>query len=406
MKSIKELFRIGNGPSSSHTIGPKNACLEFIKRYPDCTSIEVTLYGSLALTGKGHSTDKIILSVLKDYKTEVKFNVLDEQEHPNTMDFVGYKGREIAGKMRIYSVGGGAIKVANEDSESKDVYPLSKLRYIIKFCENNNLRLWQYVDMCEGEGINEFMEEVYQAMMDSVSRGLEGTGTLPGPLNISKKAHYLYYQLKSKLDLSQDFRRKTVAYAYAVSEENASGNVIVTAPTCGAAGVLPAVLRTAYDVIPFAREKGYEINHQDLLNALKTAGLIGNLIKTNASISGAEAGCQAEIGSACSMAAAFQAELAKTSFSQISSAAEIALEHHLGLTCDPVEGYVQIPCIERNAVAALRALDAFGLAIYLDNLDSKISFDTVVETMLETGKDLPVRYRETSAGGLAKNYKC
>ncbi len=407
MKSIKELFRIGNGPSSSHTIGPKNACLEFKKRYPNATSIDVILYGSLALTGKGHSTDRIIKDTLSEYKVTVKFSIEEENlPHPNTMDFIGYKGKDVIGKMRILSVGGGAIEIDGEDNETKDVYPLSKLRYIIKFCENNNMRLWQYVDMCEGEGINDFMEEIYRAMMDSVTRGLEGEGVLPGPLNISKKAHYLYYQLKSKLDLSQDFRRKTVAYAYAVSEENASGNVIVTAPTCGAAGVLPAVLRTAYDVIPFAKEKGYTFTHQDLLNALKTAGLIGNLIKTNASISGAEAGCQAEIGAACSMAAAFQAELAGSSFHQLSSAAEIALEHHLGLTCDPVEGYVQIPCIERNAVAALRALDAFGLAIYLDNLDSKISFDTVVETMLETGKDLPVRYRETSAGGLAKNYKC
>ncbi len=405
MKSIRELFRIGNGPSSSHTIGPKNACLKFIERYSDVTNIVVTLYGSLALTGEGHSTDKIVKSVLKDYKVDVKFDKKTETEHPNTMDIVGYKNKEEY-KMRFYSVGGGAIEIAGEDNDLPDVYPLSKLRYIIKYCENNNIRLWQYVDQCEGPEINSFIEEVYQTMMDCVTRGLEGEGMLPGPLQIKKKAHYLYYQTNSDLDLTADFRRKTVAYAYAVAEENASGDEIVTAPTCGAAGVLPAVVRTAVDVIPFAKKRGYNITHQDVLNALKTAGLIGNLIKTNASISGAEAGCQAEIGSACAMAAAFQAELAKASFDKISSAAEIALEHHLGLTCDPVSGYVQIPCIERNAVAALRALDAFGLTVYLDTLDAKVSFDTVVETMLETGKDLPTRYRETSVGGLAKNYRC
>ncbi len=405
MHSIKELFRIGNGPSSSHTIGPKNACLEFVKRYPDVDNIDVTLYGSLALTGEGHSTDKIIIKTLSNYKTNVKFDKLKEVEHPNTMDIVGYKDDKEY-KMRFYSVGGGAIEIANEENNLKDVYPLSKLRYIITYCENNNMRLWQYVDMCEDNDINDYMEEVYQAMMDSVVRGLEAEGELPGPLKIERKAQFLYYRLHSNIDLSQDFRRKTVAYAYAVAEENASGHVIVTAPTCGASGVLPAVVRTALDVIPFARERGLLITHKDVINALKTAGLIGNLIKTNASISGAEAGCQAEIGSACSMAAAFQAELSGASLKRISNAAEIALEHHLGLTCDPVGGFVQIPCIERNAVAALRALDAFGLAVYLNNFSSKIPFDTVVETMLETGKDLPTRYRETSTGGLAKNYRC
>lgn len=405
MKSIRELFRIGNGPSSSHTIGPKNACLRFLERYGDVTSIVVTLYGSLALTGEGHATDNIVKNIFKDYKVEVKFDKKTEVEHPNTMDIVGYKNKEEF-KMRFYSVGGGAIEIAGEDNTLPEVYPLSKLRYIIKYCQNNNIKLWQYVDMCEGEGFNDYIEEVYQTMMDSVVRGLEGEGYLPGPLKIKKKAHFLYYQTNSNLDLTSDFRRKTVAYAYAVAEENASGDEIVTAPTCGAAGVLPAVVRTAVDIIPFLKKRGMDISHKDILNAIKTAGLIGNLIKTNASISGAEAGCQAEIGAACAMAAAFQAELAKASFDKISSAAEIALEHHLGLTCDPVGGYVQIPCIERNAVAALRALDAFGLAYYLDCLDAKVSFDTVVETMLETGRDLPTRYRETSVGGLAKNYRC
>jgi len=405
MHSIKELFRIGNGPSSSHTIGPKNACLKFLERYNDLDRIDVILYGSLALTGEGHATDKIILNTLKNYETKVKFDKTSEVPHPNTMDIIGYKNNQEF-KMRFFSVGGGAIKVDKEDNRIKDVYPLSKLRYIIKYCKDNNLRLWQYVDKYEDSDINIFISEVYKVMMESVERGLEKEGYLPGPLKVERKAHYLYYQLTKEGDLSLDFRRKTVAYAYAVSEENASGGVIVTAPTCGSSGVLPAVIKTAKDVIPFAKKRGIIIEEKDIINAIKTAGLIGNLIKSNASISGAEAGCQAEIGAACSMAAAFQAELVGASLEQISSAAEIALEHHLGLTCDPVGGFVQIPCIERNAVAALRALDAFGLAYYLKNFESKVSFDMVVETMLETGKDLPRRYRETSTGGLAKNYRC
>ncbi len=405
MYSIKELFRIGNGPSSSHTIGPKNACLQFIERYPNVDNIEVTLYGSLALTGGGHATDKIVINTLKDYKTVVKFDKLSEVPHPNTMDIVGFKGKEKY-QMRFFSVGGGAIKIDGDNSKKKDVYPLSKLRYIIKYCKDNNMRLWQYVDKYEDSDINDYITEVYETMMGSITRGLETEGVLPGPLKVQRKAHYLFYQLQQSLDLSQDFRRRTVAYAYAVAEENAAGGEIVTAPTCGASGVLPAVVKTANDAIPFAKQRGIVVAQKDVINAIKTAGLIGNLIKSNASISGAEAGCQAEIGAACAMAAAFQAELVNASFEQISSAAEIALEHHLGLTCDPVGGYVQIPCIERNAVAALRALDAFGLALYLKDFTSKISFDLVVETMLETGKDLPMRYRETSTGGLAKNYRC
>lgn len=405
MHSIKELFRIGNGPSSSHTIGPKNACLKFIERYKDLDNIEVILFGSLALTGKGHATDKIILNTLKDYKTKVLFDKTSDVPHPNTMDIIGYKNNETY-KMRFFSVGGGAIKIDGENERPKDVYPLSKLRYIIKYCKDNNMRLWQYVDKCEGEGIDEFIKEIFDVMMKSIENGLEKEGALPGPLNVERKAHYLYYQLDQEKDLALDFRRKTMAYAYAVAEENASGGEIVTAPTCGSSGVLPAVVKTAIDVLPLAREKGLNLTEKDILNAIKTAGLIGNLIKSNASISGAEAGCQAEIGAACAMAAAFQAELVGVELEQLSSAAEIALEHHLGLTCDPVGGFVQIPCIERNAVAALRALDAFGLAYYLKKFESKVSFDIVVETMLETGKNLPRRYRETSTGGLAKNYRC
>ena len=241
------------------------------------------------------------------------------------------------------------------------------------------------------------MEEIYNTMKKSVERGLQTTGILPGKLQIKRKANYIYYQNSKETDKTEIERRKTVAYAYAVSEENASGGEIVTAPTCGASGVLPACLCYAEDLNLYS--------HKEIINALKTAGLIGNLVKQNGSISGAEAGCQAEVGTACSMAAAFLSELMGGSIDQIESASEIALEHHLGLTCDPIEGYVQIPCIERNAVAALRAIDASKLSSYLNNGDSKISFDLVVETMLDTGKDLSYRYRETSEGGLAKKYR-
>lgn len=407
MKSLKELFRIGNGPSSSHTIGPKNCCLEFIKRNPNCDKIDVILYGSLALTGIGHSTDRIIKDTLSNYNVNVKTNILDNNiPHPNTLDIIGYKNGNIISNMRFLSIGGGAIEIYGEENKCEDIYKLSKLSDIICYCKKNNLRLYQYVDLCEGSDFNSFMEEVYKTMMESIDRGLNKKGILPGPLKLERKANYLYNNAHSNLDVSQDLRRKAISYAYAVSEENASGGVIVTAPTCGASGVLPAVMKTAIEALPLLKNNVVEFDHQDVLNALKTAGLIGNLIKTNGSISGAEAGCQAEIGSACAMASAFQAELAKTSLEEIARASEIALEHHLGLTCDPIGGYVQIPCIERNAIATLRALDAFGLSYYLDTLDSRISFDTVVETMLETGKDLSSRYRETSSGGLAVKYKC
>jgi L-serine dehydratase len=251
--------------------------------------------------------------------------------------------------------------------------------------------------MCEDDDFNEYMENIYNVMLNAIDRGLNTTGLIPGKLEIKRKAHYIYHQKSKETDPSEIARRKVVAYAYAVAEENASGGEIVTSPTCGAAGVLPACLKYALDMNKYT--------HEEIINALKVAGLIGNLVKHNGSISGAEAGCQAEIGTACSMAATFLVSLKLTTFEHIESAAEIALEHHLGLTCDPIDGYVQIPCIERNAVAALRAIDAAKLSTYLNNSDSKISFDVVVKTMLQTGKDLHASYRETSEGGLAKHYK-
>ena len=399
MYSIKELYKIGNGPSSSHTIGPKKAAEEFIKRYPDCDKIKAKLYGSLALTGKGHLTDYIIVDTISPILCEIEFDIDTPQPHPNTLIFEGFKNNALIATMKVYSVGGGAIKIEGDPERVIDrIYPLTKLKDINQYCKDYKMRLCDYVDMIEGDEITEYIEKIYAVMKASIQRGISTTGVLPGRLQIKRKANYLYYQKTPKNMESMELRRrKLVSYAYAVSEENASGGEIVTAPTCGASGILPACLLYAEDTNRFS--------HEDIINGLKVAGLIGNIVKENGSISGAEAGCQAEVGTACSMAAAFLVEIQGGSLEQIESAAEIALEHHLGLTCDPIEGYVQIPCIERNAVAALRAVDAANLSSYLNNSDSKISFDLVVETMLDTGKDLCYRYKETSEGGLAKKFK-
>lgn len=397
MFSIKELFKVGNGPSSSHTIGPLKASKEFVKRYPDCDYIEVILYGSLALTGKGHLTDYIVEKGLSPISNKIIFDILTDVPHPNTMKFIGHKGDETY-EMTVYSVGGGAIKIEGDDPKAlKQYYPLKKFDDIVKYCKEYKYKLYEYVDSVEDDDFNDYMENIFNVMMASIDRGLNTTGLIPGKLEIRRKAHYLYNQRSKETDASEIARKRLVAYAYAASEENASGGEIVTSPTCGAAGVLPACVRYAVDTNKYT--------HEEIINALKVAGLIGNIVKHNASISGAEAGCQAEVGTACAMAATFLTSLKLTTFEEIESAAEIALEHHLGLTCDPIGGYVQIPCIERNAVAALRALDAAKLAMYLNNSDSKISFDTVVATMLQTGKDLHANYRETSEGGLAKHFK-
>lgn len=398
MYSIKELYKIGNGPSSSHTIGPKEATMEFKNRYPECDFIEVFLFGSLALTGKGHLTDYIIEKTILPTRCLIHMDIISEKPHPNTMEFVGYKDEKKIAFMRVFSVGGGAILIDGDERRVKDeIYHLNTFKDIANYCTNNNMTLSQYVDMVEDDTFECYMESIYNVMEDAIQRGLSTTGVLPGKLEIKRKANYLYNQNYNDDNIYEKGRRFLMAYAYAVSEENASGGLIVTSPTCGASGVLPAVMK-------YMEEKN-KYSHQEIIDALKVAGLIGNLVKQNGSISGAEAGCQAEVGTACAMSAAFVVALEKGSFSRISSASEIALEHHLGLTCDPIDGYVQIPCIERNAVAALRAVDAASLSGYLNNADSKISFDLVVETMLDTGKDLNYEYRETSIGGLAKKYK-
>ncbi|AIO18885.1 L-serine dehydratase 2 [Candidatus Izimaplasma bacterium HR1] len=391
MESIRELYKIGRGPSSSHTIGPERICNRVKSEY-DADRYKVVLYGSLSLTGKGHLTDKVIEDILEN--VEVVFSSNCDIEHPNTMDVLVYKGDELIANDRYYSIGGGSIlKQGDKYEESKHIYPHKNFDEIQKYCKENNLRLYEYVYKYEDKDFKEFLETIWFQMKDSINLGLHTEGVLPGELEVVRKARSLLYN--QNLTTSNQLRLVS-AYAYAVSEVNANSGTVVTAPTCGASGVLPSVLYYLRDIHKFSDIR--------ILDALATAGLIGNIIKHNASISGAEAGCQAEVGTACSMAAAAHSELFNNNIDTIEYAAEIALEHHLGLTCDPVKGHVQIPCIERNAVAAHRAINASELSFLLMG-SRKISFDTVVHTMMETGKDLNENYRETSIGGLAKYYK-
>ena len=397
MKSLRELYKIGNGPSSSHTMGPKKAVRLFEKKHPELDEIKVYLYGSLALTGKGHLTDAVIKNTIKSCKVDVIFDLEMECDvHPNTFDIEGYKNGQIVDKWRVYSIGGGSIKIEGEDGkDSKDVYNLKYYKDIKKYCEEKNISLYQYVLENEEEDFLEFLKRAWGVMKNSVETGLVTEGIIPGKLNLDRRSKLIYENLIE--NETPDMRRTRIlsSYAYAVTENNASGEEIVTAPTCGACGVVPAVLYYSYKDEKFSEEK--------ILEALAVAGIIGNIVKENASISGAECGCQAEVGTACSMAAAARMYLIGGTLEQIENAAEIAMEHHLGLTCDPIYGYVQIPCIERNAVAAMRAVDAANLSKVIPS-NRKISFDVVVETMYETGKDLKEHYRETSEGGLAKKY--
>ncbi len=398
MESLKELYKIGVGPSSSHTMGPERAAKIISLRYPDADSFKVTLYGSLSKTGVGHRTDYIIRKTLSEHKTEIIFdNSTTELPHPNTMRFEIIKHGEIIADFTVLSIGGGAIRFTGEDIKPPErPYSLSTFSEIAAYCKEKDIRLWQYVEEVEGFEIWEFLQSVWDAMKNSIKEGITAEGEIFGGLGVIRKAKQLYnYRHIDELSETKE-NRLVCSYAFAVSEQNASCNgKIVTAPTCGASGVLPAVLKYTQD-----KKK---LSDSDILRALATGGLIGNIIKTNASISGAEAGCQAEVGSACSMAAAALAELYEMDIEQIEYAAEVAMEHHLGLTCDPVRGLVQIPCIERNAVAAMRAINAVNLANFLYG-SRKISFDLVVKTMYETGKDLHNNYRETSEGGLAKLY--
>ena len=398
MQSLKYLYRIGLGPSSSHTMGPVAAAKRFLDECPDAPSYKITLYGSLAKTGRGHMTDVALEKVFEDKQCEIIFDYeTPTDRHPNTMDFCAFDGEREIKRTRFYSVGGGEVVAEGEaEAEHASIYPHRSFTEISKLCRARDIRLWQYVEECEGEEIWEYLAEVWRVMREAIKRGIEAEGILHGGLGTQRKARYLFRQRHIDESEETKMNRLICAYAYAVSEENAAGGIIVTAPTCGACGVVPAVLK-------FLQPKR-NFTERQILQALATAGLIGNLIKTNASISGAECGCQAEIGTACAMAAAAAAELYELDLDQIEYAAEMSIEHHLGLTCDPIGGLVQIPCIERNAIAAMRALNAVNLADFLAD-SRKISFDMIVDTMYETGKDLKVIYRETAEGGLAKLFK-
>lgn len=393
MESIKELYRIGYGPSSSHTMGPRKAADLFLSRNPIASRFEVTLFGSLAATGKGHLTGVAIEEVFSDKQMELIWKPEEFLvKHPNALRFKSFDSEDhLMDEWTAYSVGGGAIIDDNTELESKKVYDLTTMDEILAWCKANNKQLWEYVEYCEGKEIWDFLNEVWIAMCNSIKRGMNNEGELPGGLNLPRKSHQ--YHLKAKT-YSGPMRKRAMLYAFAlaVSEENAGGGKIVTAPTCGASGVLPAIL--------YYHKKFYKFSHKDILKALATAGLIGNLVKTNASISGAEVGCQGEVGTACAMASGAASQLHGGTIYQVEYSAEMGLEHHLGLTCDPVLGLVQIPCIERNVFAAARALNHNTYALLSDGRH-RISFDQVTETMMKTGLDLSKSYKETSLGGLA-----
>ena len=398
MKSIREIFRIGVGPSSSHTMGPRKAAELYKEKHSDATSFRVTLYGSLSATGKGHMTDRAILDVLGDECTEIIWSKDFLSFHPNGMKFEckDNASSDFLSPWTVFSVGGGALAEEGESSiELPEVYNMNTMTEILQYCEWSGKGYWEYVEESEGPEIWDYLREVWQTMREAVERGLDAEGVLPGPLNLRRKA-YSYFVKSSGYKDNLKTRGLVFSYALAVSEENASGGKIVTAPTCGSCGVVPGVLYHLW--------KSRDFSERRILKALATAALFGNVVKTNASISGAEVGCQGEVGVACAMASAAANQLFGGSPAQIEYAAEMGLEHHLGMTCDPVCGLVQIPCIERNAVAAMRAINASSLSYFLTD-SRKISFDLVVQTMYETGKDLRRPYRETAEGGLAKLYK-
>ena len=400
MKTIKELYRIGMGPSSSHTMGPRKAAEIYLNKHPEAAAFEVTLYGSLGATGKGHMTDVAILDVLRTKTPDVK--IIWEPKtflpfHPNGMKYCAIDANgNRSDEWTVFSVGGGALAEEGANTiETPDVYDMDSMTDILLWCEKTGRSYWEYVEECEGPEIWDYLHEVWKVMKAAVERGLDNEGVLPGPLNLRRKAS-AYFIKASGYQANLRSRGLVFSYALAVSEENASGGVIVTAPTCGSCGVLPAVL--------YHLQKTREFSEMRILLALATAGLVGNVVKTKASISGAEVGCQGEVGVACAMAAAAANQLFGGSPAQIEYSAEMGLEHHLGMTCDPVCGLVQIPCIERNAYAAARALDSNIYATFTDGTH-RVSFDKVVEVMKETGHDLPSLYKETSEGGLAKDYE-
>ena len=395
MQSLRSFYCIGHGPSSSHTMGPYNAGTLFKKRFPNASLYRVTLFGSLAATGRGHLTDEALRQALASSGVDIVFRPdITKPFHSNGMLFEAFNDtQELLGSWEVYSVGGSALKEANENPLSEpSIYPLTTMNDIMQWCQKEHKELWQYVEEYEGKEIWNYLEEVWTTMQAAIDRGLKQTGVLPGILQYPRKAPMFFAKARKEEKRAHGM---IFAYALATSEENASGNVVVTAPTCGACGVVPAVLRYLKEL--------YNLDQTDCLRALAVAGLLGNIVKFNGSISGAEVGCQGEVGVACSMAAGMASYLFGGNLQQIDYAAEMGLEHHLGMTCDPIAGYVQVPCIERNAVAAIRAIDAAEYTSYTDGAH-KVSFDEIVQTMVETGKDMNTKYKETSLGGLAKRY--
>jgi len=397
MESLKTIYKIGYGPSSSHTMGPRKAAEQFIQKYPNYNNYRVILYGSLAATGKGHLTDVAIKNVFDEKGKHIDIVWHADvflKKHPNAMQFEALnETNEPVIQWKAYSIGGGSIIGEEDDAESiNHIYPFKNLNAVLKFCHENGLQIWEMVDQFESNEIWDYLAEVWAVMQDCIHRGLENEGVIAGVLKLPRKAANFHIKANG---YTSSLRKRALLYSYAlaVSEENACGGKVVTAPTCGSSGVVPSVL--------YYLKTEHGFSDKKILRALATAGIIGLIIKKNASISGAEVGCQGEVGTACAMASAATTQLFGGSIFQIETSAEMGLEHHLGLTCDPIAGLVQIPCIERNAFAAARALDNNAFAILGDGRH-RISFDTVVETMKRTGHDLPKIYRETSEGGLAK----
>ena len=393
MESIREIYKIGMGPSSSHTIGPNNAAKIFLEKHPESQRFRVTLYGSLAATGKGHMTDLAILKALGEDRTEIVWRPeIVPEFHTNGMLFesLDAKGNVLDG-WTVYSIGGGSLSTGDASETGKEIYQRNSLNEIQELIEKEGYSFWEYVEAHEGKEIWSYLGEVWKVMQQSIKNGLEDDTRLPGCLRLRSKAKQYYIKADGYKDNLKS-RALVSAYALAVSEMNARGGTMVTAPTCGSSGVVPAVL--------YHLKVAHKFSDDDILKALATAGLVGNVIKTNASLSGAEVGCQGEVGSACVMAAVAATQLFGGSPQQIEYSAEMAMEHNLGLTCDPICGLVQIPCIERNPIAALRALDVSLYALLSDGRHL-ISFDKVIDTMKRTGKDIPSLYKETANGGLA-----
>ena len=393
MESIKTIYKIGNGPSSSHTMGPKKAAEQFLEKHTHYNKFIITLYGSLAATGKGHLTDVAIMDVFKNKEAEIIWEpTIFLKRHPNGMKFEAIStDGSVAETWTAYSIGGGSIIDENSTIKEEQVYPFKNLTEVLAYCNSNGLQIWEAVNKFEGEYVWDYLKKVWEVMQESILRGLENEGVLPGVIKLPRKAVSQYAKAMA-LKGSMHSGALLYSFALAVSEENASGGKIVTAPTCGSSGVLPAVL--------YYIKTQHDFSDTKILRALATAGLIGTVVKQNASISGAEVGCQGEIGTACAMASGATTQLFGGTIFQVEYSAEMGLEHHLGLTCDPVAGLVQIPCIERNAFAAARALNHNTYAITSDGRH-RISFDKIVQTMKQTGHDLPNIYKETSNGGLA-----